>query len=83
MAIPNVVLNCKLDKATRLRLALTGGSAMDTEAREVTLDDVKSRWPMLGDSGCFADDVLNFANSKIEMDDEVFIRLMKSLNSYL
>lgn len=83
MAIPNVVLNSELDKSTRLRLALTGGSAMDSEAREVTIDDVKSRWPMLGDSGCFTIDVLRFANNKIEMNDEAFTRLMKSLNSYL
>ena len=60
MAIPNVVLNSELDKWTRLRLALTGGSAMDTEAREVTIDDIKSRWPMLCDSGYSPIDVLKF-----------------------
>lgn len=83
MAIDAVVLSGKLDKATRLRLALTGGSAMDTKAREVTIDDVKSRWSMLGDSGYFAIDVLKFANNEIEMNDKAFTRIMKSLNSYL
>jgi hypothetical protein len=83
MAVPNIILDGDLDKPTRLRLALTGGSGMDTEAREVTIKDVQSRWPMLEDSGCFAVDVLKYANNKIEMSDEVFTRLMTSLNSYL
>ena len=83
MAIPFVVLKGELDKATRVRLAIIGGSSTEKAAREITMDDIESCWPMLIDSGYCAIDILNFANNKVELADEAFTSIMKALNSYL
>mgnify|MGYP003385214275 CR=1 FL=1 len=84
MAIPTVLLTGELDKPTRLRLALTGGSALDKEARLVTIEDIKSRWTQLGDTGYFPRDILKLANwEEQEISDKAFTTIMKALNSYL
>lgn len=84
MAIPFVVLEGKLDRATRIRLAIIKGTAFDKEARLIKIDDVKRQWPFLCDVGLLPCDILDLANGdSSKINDTIFKSIMRSLNSYL
>jgi len=69
-------------KATRLRKAILCLYADDTQAREITVEDVQRRWSFLSSSGYGVIDIVKIANSD-DIDEAVFSRLMKCLNSHL
>ncbi|MDI5832551.1 hypothetical protein OCF84_21480 (plasmid) [Shewanella xiamenensis] len=84
MAVPFIVLDGKLDKATRLRLAITKGTAIDEFARLITIEDIKRQWEFLSDSGLSPHRILELANGDgSNISDAQFTKIMKSLNSYL
>ena len=69
----------------RLRRALLGLSETVAEEKvpsEVTIENVKSKWPQLFDSGYEIITVRNLANSE-GIDEQPFVKIMQSLNSSL
>ncbi len=84
MAIPFVVLNDKLDRATRIRLAIISGNAFNDSARLITIEDVEHRWVFLSDTGFSHRKILELANNDgSDVSDAEFEIIMRSLNSYL
>ncbi|MFT7009631.1 MAG: hypothetical protein ACJAXJ_004181 [Colwellia sp.] len=84
MAIPSVVLDGELDRATRIRLAITSGTAFDKEAPFIKSEDVTAKWVFLCETGLFPGDILSLANGDgSNISDAVFESIMRSLNSYL
>lgn len=84
MAIPFVLFDGKLDRATRLRLAILGKSAMDNSARLITIEDVKHQWVHLSVSGLCPRKIFELANGDGDNVTEAqFEAIMRSLNSYL
>ena len=71
-----------LSKPMRFRKAVLGLTAIDTYARELTVDDVANKWSHLSASGYSPIHLVNIGNSD-DIDDELFKTLMKCLNSYL
>lgn len=79
-----VVLDGDLDRATRVRLAIIHGTAIDRNARIITTDDVKSKWEFLSGTGLSPRTILDLANGDgTSISDDVFKSIMRSLNSYL
>lgn len=84
MAIPFVVLHGKLDRATRVRLAVLSGTAFNDSARLITIDDVQNQWEFLSDTGLCVSQIVELANGDgSNISDAQFERIMRSLNSYL
>lgn len=79
-----VVLDARLDRATRVRLAITNGTALDKEARLISIEDITAKWMFLGETGLFPRDILYLANGDSSgISDKVFESIMRSMNSYL
>ena len=84
MAIPFVVLDGKLDRATRVRLAVLNGTACNDSARLITFDDVQDQWELLCNTGLCVSQIVELANGDgSNISDAQFERIMRSLNSYL
>lgn len=84
MAIPFVVLDGKLDRATRVRLAVLNGTACNDSARLITIDDVQNQWELLCYTGLCVSQIVALANGDgSNISDAQFERIMRSLNSYL
>lgn len=84
MAIPFVVLDGKLDRATRVRLAVLNGTAFNDSARLITIDDVQNQWELLCNTGLCVSQIVALANGDgSNISDAQFERIMRSLNSYL
>ena len=84
MAIPFVVLDGKLDRATRVRLAVLNGTACNDSARLITIDDVQDQWELLCNTGLCVSQIVELANGDgSNISDAQFERIMRSLNSYL
>ena len=74
----------RLDRATRVRLAITNGTALDKEARLISIEDITAKWMFLGETGLFPRDILYLANGDSSgISDKVFESIMRSMNSYL
>jgi len=84
MAIPFVVLHGKLDRATRVRLAVLRGTAFNDSARLITIEDVQNQWEFLSNAGLCVSRIVELANGDgSDISDTQFERIMRSLNSYL
>lgn len=84
MAIPFVVLHGKLDRATRVRLAVLSGNAFNDSARLITIDDVQNQWEFLSNTSLCVSQIVELANGDgSNISDAQFERIMRSLNSYL
>ena len=84
MAVPFVVLDGKLDRSTRIRLAIIKGTASCDSARLLTIEDVKQQWVFLSDTRLTPTKILELANGDgANVSDALFESIMRSLNSYL
>jgi hypothetical protein len=69
-------------KPIRFRKAILGLTTCDTYAREVTVDDIINKWSFICSSGYSPANLVKISNSN-DIEDYVFEKLMKCLNSYL
>jgi hypothetical protein len=72
----------KLTRTQRLRKAICRKTAFDPAPDSISVDDVTSVWPFLGVSGATPYEIAQVANEE-DMDEKLFERLMKHLNSRL
>ncbi|BDA63087.1 hypothetical protein NUITMVS1_45500 (plasmid) [Shewanella xiamenensis] len=78
------MLHGKLDRATRVRLAVLSGTAFNDSARLITIEDVLNQREFLSKAGLCVSQILVLANGdSSNISDAQFERIMRSLNSYL
>jgi hypothetical protein len=71
-----------LSKPIRFRKAVLGLTAIETDARELKVEDVVARWSFLSQSGFAPFDIVKIGNGA-DIEDATFLKLMNSLNSRL